>query len=302
MLYNVIPKKASSVLRYNAEILKSAGVDNAYSEAETLVLSVIHSDRNSLYRDDPPVSSREEERIHSLIARRLKGEPLSYILGYVDFLDLRLQVGPGVLIPRPETELAAHAAIELIETLVSSRNIKTRENFSIIDLCTGSGCLALSIAQRFPFLNVLAVDISANALSYARENAARNKVENVFFICCDLFGPIRKKNSQNKGIDFNLIVSNPPYIKSEDIKFLQKEIRNWEPDLALDGGDDGMVYYRIIFTKAQDYLKKGGYVIVEIGFDQGGDVSEYAHACGFQDIMIKKDYAHFDRIVSFCYN
>jgi release factor glutamine methyltransferase len=293
--------RASEVIRKYTHVLKSAHIDSPQIEAEILVLHLLNSDRNSLYRDDPIVSSLDEKKLYELVTRRLQGEPLQYILGYVDFLDMRLQVGQGVLIPRPETELLTLEVMNLIEKKFEQNNTRHGAPVQVLDLCAGSGCIALSIARTFPLLRVCATDISFTALSYARFNASSLGIKNVFFICGDLFTFLKKSTKNHDGIKFDIIVSNPPYIKRCDIKTLQREVRQWEPHIALDGGMEGTSFYKKILFQVPEFLTQGGHVFMEIGSEQADDVSTLARTCGFKDIKIKKDYGYFDRIISLCY-
>jgi release factor glutamine methyltransferase len=219
-----------------------------------------------------------------MISRRCNREPLQYIIGNIDFLGLNLEVGEGVLIPRPETELMAEHAIKLLE----ARNTKQK---LVLDLCTGSGCMALAIAVKFQDALVYGVDISEKAIRYARINAERNNTENAFFYCGNLFSTVKKTRS------FDLIISNPPYIKSDDIKDLQPEIRDWEPLSALDGGRDGLVYYREIVPAARQILNDSGILMLELGDGYAQSLKEMFENSGYSSIEILKDYSGKERIV-----
>lgn len=166
------------------------------------------------------------------------------------------------------------------------------EQLNILDLCSGSGCLSLFLAKEFPQANIYGTDISAIALSYAQENADMNMIRNVKFLNGSLFDPV------DKSLSFNLIISNPPYIKKQDIKTLQREVRNWEPVEALDGGVDGLDFYRGIFAEGGKYLKKNAAIMLELGFDQADAVREIAGNSGFKKITVKKDFAGIDRILT----
>ena len=160
----------------------------------------------------------------------------------------------------------------------------------ILDLCTGSGCIALALAKAFPDARVYGTDMSADALGYAKENAGLNNIKNIIFLKGDLFKPV-------KDMQFDMIVSNPPYIRKDDMKLLQPEIRDWEPVAALDGGEDGLDYYRKIISGAGDYLKENGFLMLEIGMGQSDPIRKMAEDEGFANIQILKDYAGIDRIV-----
>lgn len=276
-------------LREATGFLKGFGVDDAPREAELIVSHCLEKDRTALYRDNPQISERHLSKIDGLLKRRSKREPLHYILGYVEFYGLKIKVGKGVLIPRPETELLVEEAIKRF-TVYGSR-------FTVLDLCTGSGCLALALAKEFSDAHVYGTDISEVAIRYAKENAKINGINNVTFLRGSLFKPIKKLFTVHRSpFTFDLIVSNPPYIRKNDIKELQPEIREWEPIEALDGGEDGLDYYRAIIPDAKSYLRDGGYIILELGLGHADAVKEMAEDAGFIDISLIRDYAGIERI------
>jgi release factor glutamine methyltransferase len=285
-------------LRSSTEYLESAGIEDAFIDAELLVLHAAGTGRISAYMENPEIGKRLSDKIRRLTRRRAAGEPVQYIIGHVDFLGLRIGVGKGVLIPRPETELLAHEAIRQVRGR-EARIKKPDENSSlptsqsslkILDLCTGSGCIALVLARELPAAEVYAADVSRRALNYAKKNAGLNGVNNVTFLEGSLFEPA-------KGLLLDMIVSNPPYIRTDDIAGLQREIREWEPVDALDGGPEGLDFYAEIFSGARGHLKKNGVVMVEIGLGQAGDVARIARQSGFSSIEITKDYAGIERIL-----
>jgi release factor glutamine methyltransferase len=282
--------KALDKLKEATELLEQYGIEDANREAEIIITYCLGIDRTVLYRDNPEISKEALERIDELLRRRAKREPLQYILGYVDFYGLKIKVGKGVLIPRPETEILAEIAIETVK----------REALSvmrILDLCTGSGCLAITLAKEFPAAKVYGTDISNVAIQYAEENARANRIANVTFLEGSLFEPIKRLPAVDCPLfAFDLIVSNPPYIKRDDIKNLQLEIKDWEPVEALDGGEDGFDYYRNIIPEVKGYLKRGGYLILEIGAGQSEEVIKIAKDAGFRNISLIKDYAGIERI------
>ncbi|MBF0473065.1 MAG: peptide chain release factor N(5)-glutamine methyltransferase [Nitrospirae bacterium] len=220
------------------------------------------------------------KKIEHFAKRRAAREPLQYILGQVEFLGLTIKVGRGVLIPRPETELVTLHAINLIK----------KHSFNkIIDLCTGSGCIALSIAREFPNISITGTDISDAALKFAKENVDLNNITNVSLIKSPLFDQLKNKT-------FDLIISSPPYIKTPVIETLQPEIRLYEPLEALDGGVDGLDLYRKILNQAPEYLNLDGMIVFEIGDDQGDDIKIIAKDAGFINIEIKNDLANKNRM------
>jgi release factor glutamine methyltransferase len=277
--------KALELLRTAKESLERSSIEDASREAETIIAHCLKTVRATLYRDNPEIPEDLATKINSLVKRRATREPLQYILGYIDFLGLKIKVGQGVLIPRPETELLAEEAVKIIS------NFKFQIlNFKILDLCTGSGCLALSLAKELPDIEVYGIDTSDSALKYANENAELNMIKNVTFLKGSLFEPV-------KGLTFDLIVSNPPYIRSNDIKDLQPEIKGWEPQDALDGGADGLDYYKLIIHAVKNHLNEGGYLMLELGINQADAVKRMAENAGLKDIIFIKDYAGIDRIL-----
>jgi release factor glutamine methyltransferase len=246
-------------------------------ESELLFTQVLDCDRLTLYLNkDKRLTSHQSRSISSSFKRRIKGEPLQYILGKTEFRGLEFKVNKNVLIPRPETEILVEAAI------------KYAKNKKILDLGTGSGCIAVSIAKELSGIDLTAVDISKDALAIAKENAKLNGVK-VRFLRSNFFKGLSEK--------YDIIVSNPPYIPCAEIKSLQPELK-YEPLIALDGGCDGLASYRKIIQEAPDYLKADGMLIMEMGFNQRkpieGIVSE---AKSFNIIEVIKDYNNIDRVI-----
>ncbi len=282
-------------LKSSTEFLEKAGIEDAFADAEILVLHASGADRLAAYMENPVVSRDLQSKIRRLVRRRSKGEPVQYIVGHVEFFGLKIHVGRGVLIPRPETELLAEEAAATIKNkkleIGGGKESALRGSPRILDLCTGSGCIALSLAKAFPDSVVHATDVSKNAIGYAKKNGMENGVENVTFLEGSLYSPLKL------GVCYDLIISNPPYVRKADIDGLQREIKEWEPLEALDGGDDGLDFYRRIFADAQLHLCQGGMIIVELGFGQAGDVEAIARGYGFTGMEIKKDYAGIERIL-----
>ena len=228
---------------------------------------------------DRVLTDREEALLNAILARRATREPLQYIFGSVPFYDLELKTDKRALIPRDETALLAEEVIRL-----------ARENGwkTALDIGTGSGALALSIKHSLPDVSVTASDISTDALALAKENADRLHL-NVRFVESDLFEKLA-------GEKFDLIVSNPPYIPTKDLETLEKEL-SFEPENALDGGADGLDFYRDIIAEAPAHLNNGGCLAFEIGFDQADAVSILLSKKGFDRVRVLKDYAGLDRMV-----
>ncbi len=276
--------KAKDKLKEISEKFGNCGIEAAEKEAELLLSEGIDVSLIDLYKDNPELDDTQSRFLDEMVSRRCGREPLQYIIGHIDFLGLNLEVGEGALIPRPETELMAEHAIKLL-------GAKNTDQISVLDLCTGSGCMALAIAVKFPYALVYGVDISEKAIRYARINAKQNNIKNVFFYCGDLFSTVKKIKS------FDLIISNPPYIKSDDIKDLQPEIRDWEPLSALDGGIDGLVYYRKIVSAARQILNNKGILMLELGDGCAQPVKEIFEDSGYSSIEILKDYSGKERII-----
>lgn len=256
----------------------AAGIDE--SDAEWIYSIVLGVKRDGLKNERVVVSS-ESKRISAIVKERLTGRPLWYIIGDTEFFGCRIKVDERVLIPRPETELLADYAVKSIE-----------EGDKVLDLCTGSGCIAVSIAKNCvgKRVSVTAADLSEAAIMLARENAKLNGV-NVSFVQSDLFTSVRGR--------FNLIVCNPPYIKSGDISNLQKEVRAFEPKIALDGGEDGLDFYRRIAKSVRSYLAKDGVLLLECG---EGQVEEILKLFERRDYaMVMKDLSGVDRFIKIAF-
>jgi release factor glutamine methyltransferase len=286
------------LLRKSTEYLEAAGIDDALSEAEMLVFHAVNMDRLDAYVDNPEIKSLNSAKVRRLLQRRIKGEPVQYIIGHIEFCGLTIRVGKGVLIPRPETELLVEEVIKTVKSKALS--VKSSEKNSsqltahslrtFLDLCTGTGCIALSLAKEFPDAAVYGTDLSKEALAYAKKNAKENTIKNARFSQGSLFDAVEGKR-------FDIITANPPYIRRDEIETLQPEIRDWEPVAALDGGMDGIDFYRAILSAAGGYLNPNGFMFLELGYDQAEGVQKIARAEGFREITVIKDYAGIGRIL-----
>ena len=286
--------RALDKLKEAKGLLERSNIEDAAREAEMIIAHCLMIDIVKIYRDNPEITGDLMRKIDKLMERRAEREPMQYIVGLVEFLGLKIGVGQGVLVPRPETELLAEEAIKTVKReLIGGRSMSAHASqftsLRFLDLCTGSGCLALSLALAFPGAQVYGTDTSEDALHYAQENAELNNIKNVIFMKGPLFEPV-------KGVTFDLVVSNPPYIRSKDIDDLQPEIRNWEPRDALDGGEDGLDYYRAIIPVIKNYLRHGGVLVLELGMNQAASVKHMAEDAGVRDTGFVKDYAGIDRI------
>jgi release factor glutamine methyltransferase len=232
-----------------------------------------------------PLAEAELGRYRELIKRRRNGEPIAYILGRREFFALPFRVDRRVLIPRPDTEV-------LVETALNGT--RDRHLFGrMLDLCTGSGCVAVAFAKDRPTWRVTAVDLSPEAAALARENALRaGVVHNLAVLEGDLFAPLPA------GSEFELITANPPYIPSGDIAGLDADVRDFEPRLALDGGEDGLSIIRRLLEEAPRYLASGGLIALEVGFDQAPAVTLLFESAGFTEVTRTKDLAGVERVVS----
>lgn len=219
----------------------------------------------------------ESEHFLTLVKERAKHIPLQHLTGTQEFMGLEFDVNENVLIPRQDTEI-------LVEEVM-----KIAEGKSVLDMCTGSGCIIVSLAKLSKLKKAAGVDLSEKALVVAAKNAIKHKVE-IEYIHSDLF-------DQVEGI-YDIIVSNPPYIPSAEINNLMSEVKDHEPVLALDGTEDGLEFYRKISSEAKKYLKESGSIFFEIGHDQGEDVKQILSQEGFAEIIIKKDLSGLDRVVS----
>lgn len=275
-------------LRQAVEKLRAAGIRFPEKESEEM-LSHIGIDTVSIYRDNPEIRGSKLSELNSLLERRLRREPLQYILGYTYFLDLKIKTKKGVLIPRPETELLAIEAINEAKKLNSER-------LHVLDLCTGSGCVAIAIAKALGSAMVYGTDISQEAINLAITNAEINNVRNVIFLKGNLFEPLK-----NRDIKFDIITANPPYVRSDEIPFLEPEVRDWEPREALDGGRDGLDYYRRIFEGVSQYIKTGGWLMLELGQGLYKDLISLAKLYKFKVITVLKDLSDIERVLK-CQN
>jgi release factor glutamine methyltransferase len=260
-----------------AEIaLSTSGIPSARLEAESLACHFLSLRRvDLLIRPEQPISGEQKRRLMSAVARRGAGEPIQYLIGEVTFCGLPLQVGPGVFIPRPETEFIVEAAHELRPT-------------RILDLCTGSGALAIALANQFPAASVTAIDASEMALSFARMNGQRHRAD-VTFLHGDLFGPLA-----STAPPFDLIVSNPPYVAMADAPTLPTEVIDHEPHAALFAGEDGTQCYRRIFDKVGEHLTSDGTVLLEMGYGQAAWLK--SHLAATWQVTFLPDFSGIDRV------
>jgi len=288
------------VLSWAEGYLADHDVPDAKIEAEYLLAHALERKRTELYLNyTTPLPHHTLQEFVHLIERRIKREPSQYIIGEQEFWGLGFKVTRDVLIPRPETELIVEEAVKTI-TECEMRNAELnpkseiRNPKLILDLCAGSGCIAIPLAKEITNSRVYAVDISERALAVAKENAERHGVaDRITFLRGDLFEPINGMN-----IKADIIVSNPPYISKKMMAGLEPEIKDYEPVTALYGGEDGLDFYRRIISAASAYLLQGGYLMLEMGYGQAEEIKKLIEQDKvFEHIVIKKDFAGIDRVI-----
>ncbi len=274
--------KIEELLRYGKEKLEKQKVEDASIIPRILMQYVLKIDRNKLIiNKNDNVDINKENEYKEYIEKIINGKPIQYITNNQEFMKLNFYVDENVLIPQPDTEI-------LVEEVIKS--IDKMENIEILDMCTGSGCIGISLAKNIENTKVTLVDISKEAIEIAKKNAIQNEVESkVTFIKSDMFENVKRK--------FDIIVSNPPYIKTDIIQTLDKQVQN-EPHIALDGGEDGLNFYKILINEAYKYLKKDGKIFLEIGYDQKQEVESLAkQSKQYKKIETIKDLSQNDRVI-----
>ena len=269
------------LLTLGKEQLDSSG--NEYSKYERKVLLEDVLGCNYMYmlmNGDEEVSPEKEQQYLELIRRRVEHYPLQYLLGYAHFMDYTFVVNENVLIPRNDTEVLVEQANEILDTMTG--------NSKVLDLCCGSGCIGISLKLYHKGIHLYLSDVSEQALKVAKKNLAKHDVT-AEMICDDLLDGITE--------NMDMIVSNPPYIETQVIPTLTPEVKEYEPMMALDGGEDGLNFYRRIVEESVSHLDEKGWLLFEIGYNQGEAVKELMIKQGFQNVEVKKDYAGLDRIV-----
>lgn len=258
--------------------LEDCGIEQATVDAWLLMEAVCQIDRSFfLVHGMEEMPADQEERYRQLLAERCTHVPLQYLTGEQEFMGLPFRVTPDVLIPRQDTEVLVEEALKYL-----------KPGQRVLDLCTGSGCIAISLKSFVPDAEVDGADLSEGALKIASENSLRNQLPVTFFQS-DLFSQVTET--------YDMIVSNPPYIPSAVIPTLMPEVCEHEPMLALDGTEDGLYFYDKITRDSVRFLKKGGMLLYEIGHDQGAAVSEMMRQAGYTQVQVKKDLAGLDRVV-----
>ena len=279
-----MPISIGDAIHEASEILRDTGVPEARREAGSLLSFVLKRDRTFLIsHSEEHLSPEEFQRYRQVVDRRSFGEPLQYITGLQDFYGREFRVSPDVLIPRPETELLVESAVQLLK----------ESNSIICDVGTGSGCIAVTMLCERPDLRGVALDVSEAALDIARQNAFRWEVQDrISFFISDCFNGLNSDQNQ-----FDLIASNPPYVSAAAIPGLQREVKDHEPKIALSPGPDGLSVIQRLIQDAPRFLRNAGYLLLEIGFDQGEAVERLVSFSGFQLVEIRADLQGIPRIV-----
>lgn len=274
-----------AVLRWATEDFRARGLEMPRLDAEVLLAHASSSTRIQLIVNaKSPLGPEELGRFREMVKRRRAREPTAYILGAREFYGRAFRVDRRVLVPRPDTEALVDVAL--------FRTRRLSMSMRALDLCTGSGCVALTLARERPTSSVVAADVSDDALAVARDNAARLGAYNVAFRQGDLFDAL------DPALRFDLVTGNAPYIGSGEISTLAPDIRDFEPRLALDGGDDGLAVVRRIVQSAPAHLRSSGVLAVEVGKGQAPLVAELFARMGFSEVELRRDYARVERVVS----
>lgn len=276
-------------------LLAEAGIDSPQLESGMLMAHLLGCPRTHLYTDrDRTLGDKETQRYFAMVDKRLKGNPIHYIIGHREFMGLDFYVDENVLIPRPDTEV-------LVEYVIKYGKDKDSDCLKILDIGTGSGAIAISLAKYIEKARITAVDVDNSALLVAKKNGIIHGVEDrIDFIQGDLFTPLINSQRNHKGYstEFDIMVSNPPYIPRRDIEGLDSQVKDYEPLKALDGGWDGLDFYRRLAEGAPRVLRRGGLWAVEVGYNQAHGVAAILRAQGhYDDIRFAKDLAGYYRVV-----
>ena len=278
------------LLNWVTGYLTEKGIDSPRLSAELLLSHVLGLKRIELYtQHDKTVAGQDLDMLRDMVKRAGQNEPIAYLVGKTEFYSMEINVTPDCMIPRPETELLVQRAIEFL---------RTRDGVQFVcDLCTGSGCIAVVIAKNFPNAHIIATDICDAALAVAASNVQNYQLQDkITLLSGDLFDPIIPQLDTGK---FDLIVCNPPYVSSAEYEKLDRNVKDYEPRLALFAGDDGLDIYRRIIEKVDTFLKPDAALILEIGYAQGQAIKELLEQIEvFAEIIIEKDYHNNDRIVT----
>lgn len=275
-------------LKFNTrKALAAAGLENPELESQEILCAASGKTKEALLRDlDLYMNDDIAGQVENMVRRRCQGEPLAYVLGEWSFRNLSLEVGPSALIPRLETEVLVELAIDRLQGFEGKPRV--------LDLCTGTGCVGLSIAMELPSARAVLLEHSDEALDLCRRNIRRNRLS---IRAVPMKGDVKQPPNPALGL-FDLLVSNPPYIPTGDIPGLDPSVKDFEPHLALDGGADGLDFYRAIIDLWTPLLHPGGYILFEVGLGQAEDVALLLKNRGCKDIVITRDLSHIPRVVT----
>lgn len=297
--------KIKELKRIGNEKLKKNNIEDEILKTSILLQYILNMNKTDLIlNNDMEVSKKQEEIFLKSIEEMIKGKPLQYITNKQEFMKLNFFVDENVLIPQPDTEILVESTIEKLINIANNQNRNNKKDIiKLLDLCTGSGAIAVSVENSIYSNNnifeniqveIYASDISKKALEIAKKNAiSNNKNTKISFILSNIFENIKER-------DFDIIVSNPPYIETKNISKLSKEVQS-EPHLALDGGEDGLDFYRIIAKEAKKYLKQNGHILLEIGYNQRESVINIFKKEKYLNIRSKRDLSGNDRVIEIEY-
>lgn len=300
-----VPSDIRRALKEGLSRLRAARVPSDTLAAELLLMHTVGRDRTWLYsHPESAVDASAVENYFALIARRVAGEPTQYLTGKQEFWGLEFEVNPGVLIPRPETEHVVEVALKRLSLRtheVASRDVADARNIHIADVGTGSGCIAVALARELPNAEIVATDISTEALEVARRNAVRNSVaDRIEFMAADLLQGIDGSSlvTSHSSLLFDLIVSNPPYVARDDAASLPPEVREYEPAMALFGGPLGTEIYDRLVEQARTLLVQGGSLVLELGYNSAPHVRSLLENPAWHHIEIAQDLAGIPRVIA----
>ncbi len=285
-------KTIGQTLKWVSKLFKSVEIINPERETELLLSYFLKMNRSEIYlNSDRALKNKEKKQLENMIQERIRKIPLQYITKHQEFMGMDFLVEKGVLIPRPETEILVERVIERLKKRKSSSHLK------IVDLGTGTGIIAISIAKFIKDITIYATDISKESLQVALKNAQKHNCEDkIIFLQGDLFEPFQGKIEKNS---LDVIISNPPYVNSDDFKLLPPEIKDNEPKIALYGGVDGIDYYRKIVKEGPKFLKRDGFIALEVGLNQAKIIKELILKENNyrKNVEIFKDYSGIERVV-----
>lgn len=279
-----------ALMKEELERLRQADIPEADSDIRLFAMDVAGCTYSTLIlRMAEDATEEQAQKLHAYVTERMTHKPCQYILGTQEFMGMEFATAPEVLIPRPETELLVEQACERLKKLIEKKRKQTGDReLRVLDMCCGSGCIGISVAKLVPAVAVDLADISDAAITLTKKNRERLQAD-CTVIQTDLFAQIEEK--------YDMIISNPPYIRTDEIPKLMAEVRDFEPHLALDGKEDGLYFYDKIIREAREYLYEDGYILFEIGQDQLEAVRGLLVENGYVDVEGMKDYAGLDRIV-----